>query len=272
MKTGKKKSLIIFIVALIVCAVAAIYIGYTLYTRKNEEKKYTDLKDKVTIEELQKMEFTGERDGEAPANPDGVSSESGIDFEKLKSYNKELVAWIRVPGTNIDYPVARHESGDQTYYLNYNMYQEPAAAGCIYMENVNSADFSDNNTVLYGHNMKTKSMFGQIHKFEDETFFKEHQYIYIYIPGHKLTYQIFASYANDDSKLTRAYDFSDKTVYAKYIDNVLNMRSMGRNLRDGVKVTAKDKMITLSTCITNQPEKRYLVQGVLIKDAKTGKQ
>ena len=246
----------------------------TLYARINEQKKYEDVQKKVTIEDVQNAEFTGEREGDAPQNPDDVLQEgktNPIDFEKLKSYNSELAAWIRVPGTNIDYPVARHEKGDQAYYLNYDMYREPSFAGCIYMENVNAADFSDNHTVLYGHNMKTKSMFGQLHKFEDAAFFDKNQYIFIYTPGHALTYQIFAAYVNDNTKLTRAYDFSDKKVYARYLKNVLSGRSMEANIRDGAEVTADKRTITLSTCISGQTEKRFLVQGVLIDDVETGK-
>ena len=277
MEKNKKKTLLIFIIALLVCIVAAVYVAVTLYSRWNEENKYKDLQKevKVTIEDVRNVAFTGEREGEAPENPDDVMSEgqsNPVDFEKLKSYNSDLVAWIKVPGTNIDYPVARYEGADQSHYLSYNMYGEPSYAGCIYMEKVNAPDFSDNNTVLYGHNMKTKSMFGQIHKFEDDAFFEENQYIFVYTPGHALTYQIFAAYVSDNSKITLAYDFSKKDVYERYLKNVLSARSMEANIREGVEVTSDNRMITLSTCISGQTDKRYLVQGVLIEDGETGKE
>ena len=272
---SRKKTVIVFVIALVVCIVAAIYVAYTLYTRFQEDKEYDNLKETVSIEEIQSAEFTGQREGEAPDLPEDIlvdGQTNPIDFERLQTYNDELVAWIKVPGTNIDYPVARHEGEDQSYYLNYNMYRETAYAGCIYMENVNAADFSDNNTVLYGHNMKTKSMFGNLHKFEEKEFFDENQYIFVYTPGHALTYQIFAAYVTDNTKLTKAYDFSDQDVYERYLKNVLDVRSMSANLREGVEVTGSDRIITLSTCIYGQTSKRYLVQGVLMKDVETGKE
>lgn len=272
-KKSKLPIVLLCIAALIICVVCAVYVGVTLYTRYAENKDYEQLKKEVvTLEEVQNATFTGEQDGDAPELPSDVSvdtEKNSVDFDKLTAYNSELVAWIQIPNTQVDYPVARHDEGDQEYYLYHNMYQEPAYSGCIYMENTNAGDFSDNNTILYGHNMKNGSMFRGLHEFENSDFFEENQNIYVYTPGHKLTYQIFAAYTTDATKLTLAYDFSKQEVYERYIEGVLNIRSMDANIREGVTVTGEDKMITLSTCIGGQPDKRYLVQGVLIDDTET---
>lgn len=268
---GSKTNRIVFIVAIIICVVAAVYVGYVLYTRYQEQKQYDKLKSKVTIEQIVKSEFTGQRDGETPDIPASVlkaGETNPIDFDKLQSYNSELIAWVRVPGTNVDYPVARHESGALNYYLNYNMYKQPAFCGCVFMQNLNKANFSDNNTVLYGHNMKALTMFGSLHYFEKASFFKKHKYMYVYTPTDVLTYEVFAAYTTDNRDLMLAYNFADKAIYKKYLTSVSNIRSMDANIRDGVKVTASDKIITLSTCTHGQTSKRYLVQGVLVRDVK----
>ena len=266
---------IIIAVAAIVCIGSASYLGYRFYNTQKQKaleeamKAEVEETEKIDIDDLLNMEFDGERDGVTSAIPDDVftgDADKKIDFDKLQSYNKELVAWIYVDGTQIDYPVARHEGEDQTYYLNYDMYAQPAYSGCIYMEDVNQPDFSDNNTVLYGHNMKNGTMFKGLHKFEDQDFFDENKYIYIYLPDRTLVYEIFAAYTTDDTHILTAYDFTDKKVYQNYLDDVTNVHYMGAFVREGTSVTTDDTIITLSTCVGGQPSNRYLVQGVLKYD------
>lgn len=259
-------------IAIILCLLSIIYIGYVFCARYEEKQEYQALKeDVVTLEDVQNAEFTGEREGNAPKLPEEFANKdrTEIDFEKLQSYNPELVAWIQIADTNIDYPVARHEGEDQEYYLNYNMYQEPAFSGCIYMEDWNQADFSDNNTILYGHNMKNGSMFHDLHKFENADFFDKHTSIYVYIPGHRLVYDVFAAYSTDSVKISAAYDFSQNEEYERYLDSLHNIRSMDSLVRNDVAVTNTDRILTLSTCIGGEPNKRYLVQGVLVDDIET---
>lgn len=185
-----------------------------------------------------------------------------VDFGGMWKTNKDVYAWITVPGTVIDYPVLQHAT-DNTYYLNYNIDGSYGYPGCIYTENLNTKEFTDNNTVIYGHNMKNGTMFAGLHKFEDSTFFEEHTKVYIYTPEQELTYTIFAAYVYDDRHLLYSFDFANKDVYANYLETVKGMRSMNALIREDVEVTAEDKIITLVTCIGNQPSKRLLVQAVL---------
>lgn len=192
--------------------------------------------------------------------------ECPVDFEGLWKTNQDVYAWITIPGTEIDYPILQHAT-DNTYYLNYNIDGSYGYPGCIYTENMNSKDFQDNNTVIYGHNMKNGTMFAELHKYEDSSFFEENQKIYIYTPDEEFSYTIFAAYIYDDRHLLYSFDFSQKEIYEAYLDEIMNMRSMNALIRDDLEVTAEDKIITLVTCISNQPEKRLLVQGVLDKQA-----
>jgi len=195
---------------------------------------------------------------------DGTGYECPVDFEGLWKTNKDVYAWITIPGTEIDYPILQHET-DNTYYLNYNIDGSYGYPGCIYTENMNSKDFTDNNTVIYGHNMKNGTMFAGLHKYEDKTFFEENQKILIYTPEEELNYTIFAAYIYDDRHLLYSFDFAQEDVYASYLEEIKNMRSMNALIREDVEVTSQDKIITLVTCIGNQPEKRLLVQAVLEK-------
>ncbi len=185
-----------------------------------------------------------------------------VDFAGMWEVNEDVYAWITVPGTVIDYPILQHAT-DNTYYLNYNIDGSYGYPGCIYTENMNSKDFTDNNTVIYGHNMKNGTMFAGLHKFEDASFFEKNNTILIYTPEKQLTYTIFAAYVYDDRHLLYSFNFADEAVYANYLNEILNMRSMNANIRGDVGVTAEDKIITLVTCMGNQPDKRLLVQAVL---------
>ena len=109
-------------------------------------------------------------------------------------------------------------------------------------------------------------MFQNLHLFEDSEFFEEHPYIYIYTPEHVLAYKVFAAYNYDDRHIMNSFDFTDEDVFAEYLEDIFHVRSMYKNLREDASVTTEDRIITLATCIGGQPNARYLVQAVLIKD------
>lgn len=195
--------------------------------------------------------------------------ETPVDFDELKAVNDEIYAWINIPGTNIDYPILQSgEDKDRSYYLNYNVNKEKSVYGAIYTQNYNSTDFSDYNTIIYGHNMKNGTMFGSLKKYRNKTFFDKNQYINIYMPGRVLKYHIFAAYTFDDRHILMSFDFSDEEERQLYLDTVYSVRSLNSNFRDDIKVDTDDKIITLSTCTTNDDE-RFLVQGVLVYDSAT---
>lgn len=208
------------------------------------------------------LELQTDEEGTAKETETKVYEGCPVDFAGMWETNEDVYAWITVPGTVIDYPILQHAT-DNTYYLNYNIDGSYGYPGCIYTENLNSKDFTDNNTVIYGHNMKNGTMFAGLHKFEDASFFEEHTKVYIYTPEKELDYTIFAAYIYDDRHLLYSFDFANEEVYATYLEDIRNMRSMNALIREDITVTAEDKIITLVTCIGNQPEKRLLVQAVL---------
>lgn len=191
-----------------------------------------------------------------------ASYDCPIDFKSLREINEDVYAWITIPGTIIDYPILQHET-DNSHYLNYTIDGIEGYPGCIYTENINAKDFTDNNTVIYGHNMRNGTMFTDLHKFRDSEFFKENDTVYIYTPEKQLTYKIFAAYLYDNRHLMNSFDFSDREVYSNYLSEIQTMDSEEINIRKEIQVTDADKIITLITCIREQPEKRVYVQAVL---------
>ena len=105
-------------------------------------------------------------------------------------------------------------------------------------------------------------MFTDLHKFRDAGFFAENDTVYIYTPEKQLTYKIFAAYIYDDRHLMNSFDFADRKVYSDYLSEVKNIDSEDANIRKELPVRDTDKIITLITCIREQPEKRVYVQAV----------
>ncbi len=184
-----------------------------------------------------------------------------IDFATLQQGAPDAYAWIRIPDTKIDYPVVQ-SAVDDSFYLNHNAQKGAEFAGAIFSEMANSKDFSDPMTVLYGHNMKNGSMFQNLHKFEDRSFFDSHHDIFVYTPNKVLKYYIFAAYTFDNSHLLNTIDFSDPVVFDRYTRDILQLKSVYTNIDSTVEIKADDKLLTLSTC-TGNSDTRYLVQAVL---------
>lgn len=263
---------VVFTIAIILMICALGYVCWFLYNIYTSGTEYDNLQSVTSTENQDSTEtYTYGDTPDAPLDNIAPSEvydtiNGGINFTELWEINTELYAWIKIPNTMIDYPVAQYQGSDDSYYLSHNMYKESAFAGCIYTEKQNSKNFDDPNTVLYGHNMQNGSMFRALHNFRDETFFNENQYIYIYLPDRTLTYQIFSAYEYDNRHILNSFDFNDKEVFQEYLDYAQNpVSSMMYNKRD-LNVTADDRIITLSTCLGNISTSRYLVQGVLINE------
>ena len=231
-------------------------------TAESTEQGTEEAKAAMTEDEINEMLAGMKETAETETATEEQSEVIPVKFEELQAVNPDVYAWITVPGTDIDYPILQHAS-DTNYYLMHNIDGSYGYPGCIYTENMNSKDFTDNNTVIYGHNMKNGSMFAQLHKFEDPDFFKENREVLIYLPDEVLHYTIFAAHIYDDRHLLYSFDFTDPEVYQKYLDSIFNTRDMSANIDKDITVTTDDQIITLVTCIGSKPNNRLLVQAVL---------
>lgn len=250
MKRTEKRMIKILYYLLIVFAVVCIVIFAVWKIRRAHQ---TALMKKA-------QEITGDigETGEETDDPD-------IDFDALMEINADIYAWIYVPGTNINYPIL--QSGDdkeEDYYLEHNLDGTQGKPACIYTQKRNSKDFTDPNTVIYGHNMRDGSMFRTLHEYEDAAFFAEHSFFYIYTPDEKITYQIFAAYRYSNTNILEEYDdFWNEEDFGDYLEMILNQDNSICNLNRDVEVSSEDTIVTLSTCIGDD-DYRYLVQGVRV--------
>ena len=234
-------------------------------------------RDKASMEAMQELQSVVEAIPEEEDSSETVEAEvpeeeplpeNPIDFDALRERNSDIYAWIRIEDTQIDYPVLQCAE-DDAFYLTHDVDRNTSSHGAIYTETVNSKEFSDPVTLMYGHNMRDGSMFQNVHKFEDLSFFETHEFLHVFVPGHDLTYRILSVYNYDDRHILNSFDFSDPAVYESYLDEIFHKYIYSGHVREDMEVTAEDRILILSTCVGNRPDQRCLLTAVLVEDQET---
>lgn len=258
----KRKGLFFLFLIIFVCAVA-FGLGYTM--RLGQEKdSYQKLAQEAHVTEQPTVEPTEEASESVSETGGDTEKEKPvipIDFAALQQENPEIYAWIQIPDTEIDYPVAQR-IGDDAYYLNHTIDGTEGLPGSIYTEAKNRQDFSDFNTVIYGHKMKNGTMFGTLTQYEDPDYMEEHPTIMIYTPEHIYTYEVFAAVTFDNRHLLNTFDFSTEEGRQNYFDTLHGVRNLNTHFRENVQAGTDDRILTLSTCNGND-DQRFLVEAVL---------
>ena len=255
MDKKKKRNIIILSVLILVFVLSVGFIIAYFVKQNNAKDEYKEIKEKAKSKTQE--EVVDEPEDEPYVSP--------IDFEELWKTNEEIYAWIQIPGTEIDYPIAQR-ADDDAYYLNHTIEGTEGLPGSIYTEAVNSKDFTDFNTVIYGHNMKNGTMFAGLHKYEDKEFLEKNPYVYIYLPDKTLKYQIFAAVVFDDRHIMHNFRYDTPEGRLGFLSEIEGVRTMESTYDDSVEVGVDSNIITLATCIGGQPDNRWLVEAVLIED------
>ncbi len=194
--------------------------------------------------------------GQEPTAPTDLD----VDFAALRSMNPDIVGWIRIPGTQIDYPILKHPSED-AYYLTHSPEKKQSRLGSIYLHHDADKSFMDAHTILFGHNMRSGQMFGELSSYQEETFARAHPDIWIYLPEKTLHASVYSAYVcqQDDLAYTVGY------------------RQDGHNIQDLIRHTAehsqihigripseKDSILTLSTCVSaKKADQRFIVNSFI---------
>lgn len=250
----KKKSDVLLTIALIVAIAVFCYAAFNLYHIYTEYKKGTD-----EYNQIEEMAVT-ERDADSGevAGPNAqLKPPIEVDFDKLKSVNEDVVGWIYVDALpDISYPIVKGKDNQtylhQTYEKNYNF------AGTIFVDYENSGDFSDCNTLVYGHNMKNGSMFGHLKKFrEDDRLYKQDKYFWILTPERNYRYEIITAYTTGVNSDTYTLFKGPGEEFEKYLETI---KGYSEIQTDDTDLTIKDRIVTLSTCTGNEST-RFVVQG-----------
>jgi len=180
----------------------------------------------------------------------------GIDFDKLWKINEDVVAWIYQENTMINYPIAK--SDDNRYYLRRLLNGRYNIAGTIFMDYNNNPDFSDRNTVIYGHNMNNDSMFASVEYYKKQEYYDEHKTAFIITPKTAYKVHFIAGYVSK-AKGEQFGNFDNSEEFDKYIEDAIEKSTF----KSEYEYKTGDKIVTLATCVYDFRNARYVLLGVL---------
>lgn len=189
------------------------------------------------------------------------------EYKTLLNTNKKLIGWVKIDDTNIDYPVM--QTDDNEYYLTHNLNQEYDKNGTIFMDKDCDVLKPSTNLILYGHHMKSGKMFGQLSKYEDESFYEKHKTISfdsIYEKGSYEVMYVFRSRVYSEEEIVfKYYQFIDAESQTQFDSYMNEMASM--SLYDtGVTAEYGDRLLTLSTCDYEEKNGRFVVVAKRIEE------
>lgn len=174
-------------------------------------------------------------------------------YEDFRAVNPDVCGWLTITGTGVDYPLVQGEDNDE--YMNKTPDLKFALSGSLFLDYRNAEDFSDYNTIIYGHHMEGPSMFGALDQYASEEFFEDHEEGLLYFDSRWHVLEIFA-YLEVDAYDQEIYGIAgSEEAFQTYLDDV---RAKAVHYRD-VGVDAEDHILVMSTCMTDKTNGRYIV-------------
>lgn len=258
----KKKGNIIANVILVIALIVFCVSGFQLF---KIGKGYLD--GRSEYDKVRKLAVTDDKnknDKDKNHSEDGEDTFS-VDFQKLLEINPDTIAWIRFPDepSQINYPVV--QGTDNSKYLKKTFSSNENTLGAIFLNVDNQKDFSDKNSVIYGHRMRDGSMFRHLQDYDTREFWKNNPYFYIYtVDGRILKYHIYSAGQVVDTSESYQTTFETDEEYQEF----LNMTQSTSLYNTGVEVTTADTIVTLSTCTSASDNHRFVVRGVKEEETK----
>lgn len=257
---GKKRTYLkhILIIIIIVCLVP---IGYAYYASRQNQANQEHLKAMVdTSGEQNPVDMQGTQTQETteaalPEETHGILSK----YKKLHEENNDFAGWLSIKDMVIDYPVMQCE--DDEYYLHHDFYGKDSKYGCLYVRQQADLD-NGTNFIIYGHNMKDGSMFGDLDLYLDESFYKKHSIISFDTLYEERKYDIIAVFRSQvyksDEDVFKYYRFYNAETEEEFGDFYQNIKKL--SLYDtGVEAEFGDTFLTLSTCSYHVEDGRLVV-------------
>jgi sortase B len=269
---GIKHRVAILLLAIAACLVcyAAPKLSETMQAYSENRSAYESLREQVKTDETNETDKTDEtgfapmgRSGDAGAENIVAQAPSapklGIDFAALAQINGDAVAWLYCPDTAIDYPVMK--ASDYSYYRSHLPSGEKNSGGALFIDYNCAPDFSDRLTIIYGHHMKSGTMFGSLLEYKKQAYYEAHPFMYLYTKQKDYRIELLYGCVIDAKKWSEG-----GFMYAENADALMDFAKNGTTFASGAKYSESDKIIVLSTCSYEFADARYIVVGV-VKDS-----
>ncbi|MGL4759936.1 MAG: class B sortase [Sarcina sp.] len=182
-------------------------------------------------------------------------------YIKLKELNSDYSFWISIENTNVNYPVV--QGTDNSSYLTKDFYQIESSSGTVFLDYKNTFK-SDFNNIIYGHNMKNGTIFNNVEKFKNPTFFKENNKIILTDANSKYTYEVFSTYVADGKIDASTHTKINESMQLSEIKNYIDTAKKKSMHSSTLEVTPSDKLLTLVTCSYESSDVRNIVHAKLI--------
>lgn len=272
----KSVKVLLFFLCAIFAGVFA-FSGYKLFTimhgYKSAERTYSSLSDRYvapipsTTPYAAPVQDAASGAEAAPAPTAQVeTSPINVDFNQLKSECSDIVGWIYSEGTKINYPVVQCTRDNPVtadyYYLYRDIHGQYSGNGTPFLDVKCAGDFTDYNSIIYGHHMNDGSMFASLdgYRKQGDTYYQEHPVMYLNTPTQNYRVELFAGLLTDADSATYTVSFPDTSSFLLYCQD---MKSQS-NFRSDVEIQPGDRIITLSTCAYDWYDARYVVMGKLV--------
>lgn len=272
-KRRRQKLLLLMIIGLLVCACVLLYdCGETV----RGQEIYDDVLERVMSDPREESPGTeivmidGTRPTPSPLpTPDPeivpnieLPKHAGgeVDLGVMQDINDDSVAWLYCEGTVIDYPIV--QGGTNNDYLYHTVTGEYSKLGSLFLDYRNAPNFTDMNSTIYGHRMKSGKMFGTLEKYKNQSYYNAHPTMVLYT-GDGKTYlvELFCGYVAVDFNTAYRANFANTEAFEAYL-----AFARARSTFDStVEVSGSDRILTLSTCTSENAKARYLVLGKLIR-------
>ena len=182
-----------------------------------------------------------------------------INFKALQAVNPDVIGWIYSPNTTINYPVVQGD--DNAYYLKHLADGTENRNGCPFLDAQNRPDFTDDNSIIYGHHMQNGTMFAGISWYEDQSYYDEHPVIYLMTPSAAYRIELFSGYITTMDSSDYMQNFVSVREHTDWLKEVSGRSDFRANL----EISAYDRVITLSTCAYRFENARYVLHGKLVE-------
>lgn len=260
--------IILLIFFIIVFAVSFWKFHETLVGYREGRESYCSLEQYVLFpetdnnsEETDALVSSSAENSDNCTKPPDISAWPKVDFDELSKINPDVIGWIYIEGTNVNYPVV--QGSDNNYYLKHLFDGTYNSSGCIFLDYRCAADFSDRNSIIYGHHIKNKSMFGGLVEYKKQTFYDEHSVALLVTPTAYYKIQFFSGYVSDN--WGNAWDLAlDDTDHAAWLSEIQEKSCFETEYTPA----SEDRIITLSTCTYEFDSAKFVLHGYISETIK----